>query len=291
MSLAAGLSPTQKGLAAMILSGLLLTGQDAVVKWLTGGYATGEIMFWRGLLSFLPMSLLIWHLGGIGLLRTGRPGALVMRSVLAALTSLMIVVSFRYLPLADALAIVFFSPILLTALAVPLLGERVGARRWSAVAIGFVGMLLIVRPTGAGVGIAVLAPLSAAFLSTFRDIATRRLGATDPALTILFYSTVLSTLIGLFDMPRGLTPPTLADLGLFLVIGIMWASAHLFAIIALSLAEASALSPLKYLSLVWGTILGFLIWGHVPDAWVVAGAALVVASGLYILHRERLRAN
>jgi drug/metabolite transporter (DMT)-like permease len=289
MSLASTLSASQKGIACVVLSGVLLTSQDAVVKWLTADYTNGEIMFWRGLLCFLPMSLLIWRRGGLATLRSGRPGALFSRAALAALTSLMIVVSFRYLPLADALAIVFFSPILLTALAVPFLGERVGARRWSAVGVGFIGMLLIVRPTGAGIGLAVLAPLAAAFLSAFRDIVTRRLGATDPALTILFYSTVLSTLIGLVDMPRGLVLPALGDLALFLVIGAMWSSAHLFGIMALAYAEASALAPFRYLALVWGAILGFLVFGDVPDRWVVAGAAVVVASGLYILHRERQR--
>ncbi len=287
MSFGNSLSASQKGLAFMVLSGLLLTSQDAVVKWLTADYATGEIMFWRGLLCLLPMSVLIWRSGGVSTLRSARPGALASRSVLAAMTSLMIVVSFRYLPLADALAIVFFSPILLTALAVPMLGERVGARRWSAVGVGFIGMLLIVRPTGAGIGIAMLAPLAAACSSAFRDIVTRRLGATDPAVSILFYSTVLSTSIGLFDMPRGFAPPALADLALFLVIGVMWASAHLFSIMALACAEASAISPFKYLSLVWGAILGFLVFADVPDPWVVSGATLVVASGLYILRRER----
>ena len=283
-------SSMQKGIVCMIGSGILLTGQDAVVKWLTADYATGEIMFWRGLLSFLPMALLIWRAGGPGLLRSQRVGALMSRALLAAGTSLMIVVTFRYLPLADGLAIVFLSPILLTALAVPFLGEQVGPRRWAAVLVGFAGMLLIVRPGGSAVGLAVLAPLAAATLSACRDIVTRRLGPTDHALSILFYSTVFSTLIGLFDMPRGLAPPAVGDLLLFLAIASMWGLAHLLSIMALAYAEASTVSPFKYLSLVWGAILGYLIWGDVPDAWVASGAVLVVASGLYILHRERLRA-
>ena len=289
MTLASSRSGAEKGIACMIGSGILLTGQDAIVKWLTADYSTGEIMFWRGLLSFLPMALLIWRAGGPGLLRSHRPGALLSRALLAAGTSLMIVLSFRFLPLPEALAIVFLSPIILTALAGPTLGEVVGRRRWAAVLVGFLGMLLIVRPGGDGLGLAVLAPLTAALLSACRDVITRRLGPTDHALSILFYSTVLSTLIGLVDMPRGLTPPALADLGLFMAIAAMWGLAHLLSIMALAHAEASAISPFKYLSLVWAVLLGYLVWQHVPDLWITAGASLVVASGLYILHRERVR--
>jgi len=291
MTVAIGRSGGEKGLACMVASGILLTGQDAVVKWLTDDYTTGEIMFWRALLSFLPMALLIWRAGGPGLLRSRRWVALLTRALLAAGTSLTIVLSFRYLALADALAIVFLSPILLTALAAPLLGEYVGPRRWAAVAVGFAGMLLMVRPGGEAVGIAVLAPLAAATLSAVRDIITRHLGPTDHALSILFYSTVFSTLIGVFDMPRGLAPPALGDLALFLAIALMWGLAHLLGIMALAYAEASAVAPFKYLSLVWAALLGYLVWGHVPDLWVSAGAALVVGSGLYILHRERLRSG
>jgi len=287
MALALNASAPTKGLACMVASGLLLTGQDAVVKWLTDDYSTGEIMFWRGLFSFLPMAILIWHAGGPALLRSRRLGTLLLRAVLAAGTSLFIVVSFRYLPLPDALAIVFLSPIILTALAGPLLGERVGPRRWSAVLVGFLGMLLIVRPGVGGIALAVLAPLTAAALSACRDVVTRRLGATDPALSILFYSTLFSTLIGLIDMPRGLAPPAAGDLLLFLAIAAMWGLAHLFGIMALGFAEASAVSPFKYLSLVWAAVLGYLVWGHVPDLWIITGASLVVGSGLYILHRER----
>lgn len=289
VSLAFKASAPAKGLACMIASGLLLTLQDTGVKWLTDDYATGEIMFWRGLFSFLPIGLLIWHAGGPAILRSRRIGALLLRSVLAAGTSLFIVVSFRYLPLPDALAMVFLSPIILTALAGPLLGEQVGARRWSAVLVGFLGMLLIVRPGAGAAGLAVLAPLTAATLSACRDVVTRRLGATDPAISILFYSTIFSTMIGLVDMPRGLTPPATGDLLLFLAIAAMWGTAHLFGIMAFAFAEASAVSPFKYLSLVWAAALAYIVWGHVPDFWIVCGAALVVASGLYILHRERVK--
>ncbi len=289
MTFISTVSASQKGLFCIVASGMLLTSQDAVVKWLTADYSTGEIMFWRGLLSFLPIAGLIWHMGGFGILRSRRPGALLLRSLLAAGTSLMIVVSFRYLPLAEALAVVFLSPVILTALAVPMLKERVGTRRWAAVGVGFAGMLLIVRPTGAGIEIALLAPLSAALLSALRDVVTRRLGATDSATSILFYSLILSTLIGLYDMPRGLTPPALGDIPFFLAIACMWGLAHLLGIMAFTYAEASAISPFKYLALVWAAFLGFLIWGDIPGPWVISGAALVVGSGLYILHRERLR--
>ena len=190
---ASGLNPAQKGIACTIAGGLLLTGQDAITKWLTVDYSTGEIMFWRGLFSFLPVAVLVWHAGRLRSLRPRRPLGVLLRSVLALVNSVLIIVSLRLLPLADALAIVFASPIILTALSVPLLGEPVGPRRWLAVAIGFLGVLLMVRPTGSALQLAALVPLAAAVCSALRDVVTRRLGATDRASTIFFYTLVLAS--------------------------------------------------------------------------------------------------
>ena len=276
-----------KGIGCVVAAGLLMTCQDTTVKWLSGDFATGEIMFWRGLLSFLPLSLLIWWQGGWSRLKTKRPREVGLRAALAALTSLLIVVSLRHLPIADALAIVFVSPLLLTALSSVVLGERVGPRRWVAVAVGFGSVLLMVKPSGEVATLAVLAPLGAALASASRDVVTRRLGATDGATTILFYSMVLSTLVGFFDMPKGLAVPAPGDLAIFLAAGCAWSTAHLFSIMALIYVEASITSPFRYLSLVWAAILGFLVFGDVPDIWLGIGGAFVVASGIYVARRER----
>ncbi len=276
-----------KGIGCVVVSGALMTCQDTTVKWLSSDFATGEIMFWRGLLSFLPLSLLLWWQGGWRRLKTARPKEVGLRAALAALTSLLIIVSLRHLPIADALAIVFVAPLILTALSSLLLGETVGPRRWIAVGIGFCGVLLMIKPSGGVVTIAVLAPLGAALASALRDVVTRRLGATDGASTILFYSMVLATLIGFFDMPNGLTLPAWSDLAIFLATGCAWAAAHLFSIMSLAYVEASITSPFRYLSLVWAAILGYLVFADVPDVWLGIGATLVVASGLYVAQRER----
>ena len=276
-----------KGIGCVVVSGVLMTCQDTTVKWLSSDFATGEIMFWRGLLSFLPLSFLLWWQGGWRRLKTARPKEVGLRAALAALTSLLIIVSLRHLPIADALAIVFVAPLILTALSSLLLGETVGLRRWIAVGIGFCGVLLMIKPSGGVVTIAVLAPLGAALASALRDVVTRRLGTTDGASTILFYSMVLATGIGFFDMPNGLTLPRWGDLAIFLATGYAWAAAHLFSIMSLAYVEASITSPFRYLSLVWAGILGFLVFADVPDIWLGIGATLVVASGLYVAQRER----
>ncbi len=275
------------GIGCAVASGVLMTCQDATVKWLSGDFATGEIMLWRGVSSLLPLGLLIWWQGGWVRLKTRRPREVALRAALAALTSLLIVVSLRHLPIADALAIVFVSPLILTALSSLFLGERVGPGRWVAVAVGFLGVLLMVKPSGQVATLAVLAPLGAAFASAVRDVVTRRLGATDGAVTILFYSIILSTLIGFFDLPQGLRVPSPGDVAIFLALGGVWGAAHLLMIMALAYAEASATSPFRYLVLVWAAILGFLVFGDVPDVWLAAGAGLIAASGLYVARRER----
>lgn len=271
----------------MIGGGFLLTCQDAVTKWLTAEYSTGEIMFWRGLFSFLPLIVLIWYAGGLGVLRPKNVKGVTVRSVLALATSFSIVLSFAYLPLADALAIVFISPVLMTALSVPFLGEHVGMRRWLAVAMGFVGVVIMLRPGGA-IQWAVLIPLAAASFSAIRDIVTRRVGAGDSAVTILFYSVLLATPAGLLDMPQGFRVPAAGDFIYFIGGGIFWGMAHFLQIQAFAFAKVSTVAPFKYLSLVWGVILGFLIWRDVPDQWLLVGSLLVVGSGLYVLHRENV---
>ena len=274
----------------MIAGMFVLTTQDVITKWLTAGYHAGEIMFYRGLFSFLPLALFVWREGGPTCLRTGRPGLMAVRSLLALATSLMIVLSYAALPLADALAIVFASPLIITALSAPLLGESVGPRRWAAVAVGFMGVLLLTRPGPAGIALTALIPLSAALFSALRDLVTRRLGAQDSSTTILFYSQLVSTVGVAPSMVsnHGLPPP--GDLALLLASGIMVTLAHYLIIQAFRFAPAATVAPFRYLALVWAMIAGFVIWRDVPDAWALGGSCLIVGSGLYMLQREARRA-
>ena len=274
----------------MIVSTLVLTIQDAIAKWLTADFHAGEILFYRGIFTFIPIVILVAWAGNWRVLISRDLKGTLIRAGLGAATSIFVVLSFVYLPLATALAIIFLNPIILTALSVPMLGERVGWQRWVAVLIGFAGVLIMVRPSGGGVPFFYIFPLVTALLASLRDVATRRLRGTDNSLSILFYSMLVAILAGGASLPvLGSHWPGLFDWGLLAAAGILAAVAHLLIIQALLLAPAGTVAPFRYLSLVWAVVIGYGVWGDVPDQWKLAGAALVVGAGLFILHRELKR--
>lgn len=275
-----------KGILLMVGGGFVLTFHDAVMKWLTEGYSAGEITFYRGLFGLVPLAFFAWREGGVRCLRTRRPGAQALRAGFMVGSAFLFVVSLSLMPLADATALSFTGPLFLTALAQPLLGERVDWRRWAAVAVGFAGVVLMMRPSGAGLDLVVLVPVASALLAAFRDVFTRRLVSSESPTAILFYTTLAMIAGGWAMVGGGWTPLVAADAALFLLIGIMFNFAHYLYIIAFRLAEVAVVAPFKYASLLWATLLGYFVWNQLPDAYVVAGSTLVVAAGLYILDRE-----
>ena len=281
------LSEGVKGACCMIVGTLLLTTQDAITKWMTSNYHAGEILFYRGIFTFLPIIALVIWAGTLGSLKTKSLKNTLFRAVLGSATSVFVILSFAHLPLATALAIIFLSPIMLTALSIPMLGEQVGWRRWCAVLVGFCGMLLIIQPGQGGEWLYFLIPLFTAFLVTMRDIVTRGMKGGDSSLSILFYSMFVALLTGAASLPiYGMNWPNLDDLMLFAASGIMVSLSHLLIIQALLFAPGATVAPFKYLSLVYAAGIGYVVWGDVPNLWKVVGAVLVVLAGLFILHRE-----
>ena len=273
----------------MIASGGLISANDAVVKWLTTGLPAGEIMFFRSLFMMIPMGLLAWRFGGSGALRVRNVPGQLLRGAMAVASAFFFVGALAFLPLADAIAISFASPLFITALARPLLGERVGWRRWAAVVAGFAGVLVMIRPTGEAANWAALLPLGAALSGALRDLMTRRISATETSVSMLCVSAVLITLAGLSSLPLGWQVPGAADLGLLAVAGFLIGGAQYLAIEAFRHAEATLVAPFKYTSLLWGVLLGFVVWGDLPDRWMIAGAVPVIGGGLYIWYREARR--
>ena len=281
------LSDGAKGAYCMIVGSLLLTSQDAITKWMTSSYHAGEILFYRGIFTFIPIIFLVSWAGDIKLLRTRSFNSTFLRAVLGSATSVFVVLSFTYLPLATALAIIFLSPIMLTALSVPILGEKVGWRRWGAVFVGFCGVLLIIQPGQGGVWLYFLIPLFTALLATMRDIVTRQMKGGDTSLSILFYSMIVAVLTGGISLPVfGFSLPNWNDVILFFAAGMMVSVSHLLIIQALLFAPGTTVAPFKYLSLVYAAVIGYIVWGDVPNIGKIMGAALVVLAGLFILHRE-----
>ena len=280
------------GIACMVAGSALLTLNDGTVKWLSAEYPIGEIMALRGLFVFLPIALIARRRGGLRALEIRNLGAQGARAALTMLSTVFYLTALAVMPIADTVAITFAGPLFLTLLAGPLLGEKVGWRRWSAVIIGFIGVVVMVRPGSEALPLVALLPVGAALMGALRDIITRRitsdLATAESSVAILCFTTLVVILGGLLTLPFGWRLPTLIDLGLMALSGLLIGAAHYLLIEAFRYAEAGLIAPFKYLSIVWAVIFGYLAWGDIPDRWIVIGAGLVIASGLYIFHRETL---
>jgi drug/metabolite transporter (DMT)-like permease len=265
----------------------LFSIQDVVVKWLTADYPVMQILGIRSAVMLLPAFVILRFSGGLAALRTRRPGGHLLRCMLHLSTFLAYYFALSRLPLAEVAAIAFSAPLIMTALSQPLLGERVGLHRWSAVLIGFLGVLLMVQPSGqAAVDWAALAVLGASFGYALMMIQTRRLGSSEPGAVILVYAATFLTLAWVVTLPFQWVAPDVEDLMLLVGLGLLGGLAHFGLIQAYRLAPVFIVSPFDYTHLVWAMAFGFLIWGDVPALATLAGAALVMASGLYILARE-----
>lgn len=280
-----------RGIALTVLGGAFLTMNDAVLKWLTSDYPVGQLLFMRGIFVFLPIAFLTWRAGGFDVLRINRFRHQATRSGFAFASGFLFITGISFLPLADAIAITFAGPLFITALAPSMLGETVGWRRWAAVFIGFAGVLVMIRPSGEAIQLAALLPLAASLAGAFRDLTTRKIATSETSMSILWFTTATVMLGGLCTLPWGWSPLAFEDLGLMALSGLLVGTAHYCLIDRFRWAGAALLAPFKYVSMVWAVILGFVLWGDLPDAWTLSGAAVVIGGGLYIIRRESLQKN
>ncbi len=264
----------------------LLTLNDAILKALSERYPIGQMLFLRGLFVFVPIAILAWRAGGRRSLRVRNVGGQLARALLTISSTFLFVTGLSLMPLADAIAIVIAGPLFVTALARPVLHEHVGWRRWLAVGVGLAGVLIMLRPGTSALRWAALFPLVGAFMGAMRDVVTRELCASDSSTAILCFTTVAVTVGGLLTWPLGWQVLETRDLLAFAASGMLLGAAHFLLIETFRFAQAALVAPFKFTNLVWAVLFGFLIWGDLPDRWVVLGASIVVASGLYILHRE-----
>lgn len=279
------------GIACMICGGALLTLNDAILKLLVSAYPAGELLFLRNVFMLAMIVAFAWYRGWLGRLKPRNLRGQMARAAMLIASAYLFVIGLKYLPLADAVAITFTGPLFITALAAPMLGETVGWRRWAAVAVGFLGMVVMLRPTAGVVQWVALWALGASLAGALRDLLTRRLSATETSLSILTVSAVAVLLAGLASAPFGWPVPTWRDLALLALAGAILFAAHFLLIETFRLAEAAVVAPFKYANILFGTLFGYLLFGQLPDEWTVAGATVIAGSGLYILHRETRRAR
>lgn len=283
--LAYGVGAILFGMAAMVV-------MDATAKWLGAGYPIGQVVFFRNLFGLLPVLFVIWRSGGWATLRSARPGLHLVRAAAVLVAIFSFFFSLRFLSLAEATAIAFVAPLFVTGLSVPLLGERVGVRRWAAVIAGFGGVLVMLRPGAGAFQVAALLPALAALGYAVGMLVSRRLSRHDSNAAIMFHSTVIAIVFSGLLLPFGWRTPDLADFGLFALMGLVGGIGLYFMTIGYRSAPAAVIAPFEYSALLWAVALGWLVWRELPEERVWLGAAVIIASGLYILQREaRLARN
>lgn len=273
------------GAAWMLVGASCIAIVDGIAKYLAPTI-NGVQVVWGYVgasLIFLLAVMLARGESPIALARTRRPLLQVIRAATLVCSLSALFVSLRYLPLAVATTVSFTAPLIIAALSGPILGERVGVARWLAVMVGMIGACLVVRPGSDVFHWASLVTLLGAFFFALFNIATRVLGRFDRPLTTVLYTFVISTTLVSFAMPMVWVTPTIEQWLLFAVSGLLGFVAHFSMARSLVLADASAMAPLQYVRLLWAIGIGLVIFNHVPDAWTLAGGALIVASGIYVV--------
>ncbi len=274
------------GIILMCAGVACLTINDAFAKTLTETYSPLQILFLRNVIA-LPFAILIAvRMGGTAALRSHRPMAHLMRTVLWIGATIMFFTSIMYLGLAEATALIFVAPLFITAISAMFLGEQVGWRRWLAVLAGFAGVLVVVRPGTSAFQPVSLLPVATAFVYALLMLSARLVDSRESVWTLLLYLTGGGALLSTFIVPLVWQPVHLEDLWLFTAIAVFGTAGITMITQAFRLAPAVVIAPLDYTALIWATALGWLIWNEVPDTATFLGAAIIISSGVFTILRE-----
>lgn len=275
-----------RGILFMLSSGAIFAFTDALAKVLVGTYPPGQMLCLRTIFVLISIVVMVRLRGGIGSVRIVNWKGQVLRGLLMTGTSLTFLLALKDAPLADLFALLFVSPLILTVLAPYFLGERVGWRRRVAVGVGFCGTLLIVQPTGEVPFSALMLGLAVPFILSFSDIVTRRLSRTETANGMMLFSNIVMAAAGVALLPFGWVPLEWNGLLILAAMGTLQGVAQYFLIYAFIHGEAVLITPFRYFMLIWVSIFGYFMFGDIPRMETVIGAAIVIAAGLYIFHRE-----
>jgi len=273
------------GIAWMLLTMLLFVSMDVCAKYLVQTYHVAQVVWAR---YFFHMMLLVIVLAPRirTLAITGHLKLQLFRSLLLLGTTLAFFTGLRFVELADASAIMLASPIVVTALSMPILKEHVGIRRWVSVIIGCIGALVIIRPGTGMMQMASLFPLAAAMFFGMYQISTRFLSHSESILTTLLYTAVIGAIVMTVAVPFFWQTPTTFDWMVMVLLAVFGGLGHFTMIKALTIAPAATIVPFTYSNLIWATLFGFIFFNDLPDQLTIIGASIIVSSGLYIFHRE-----
>ena len=282
-------NPALRGILLMFIALGVFTLMDTIGKYLSHWYPVPGIVWARYAINVLMLlAFLAWR-GELRYVRTARPAIQVARGLLLGMATLLYFTALSRMPLAEASAIAFVLPLFVAVLAVPMLGERLHAPRLIAILVGLVGALVIVRPGSAAFTVYALLPLGMALLNALYQILTRKVAGVEPALTSLFYGSLVGAVVFAPVLPFAWqTPQDPWHWALLLLLGLLATVGHFILIRAFEYAPATLLAPFVYTQLLWTLLVGYLVFGDFPDGQSLVGMAIIVGAGLYLVARQRL---
>jgi drug/metabolite transporter (DMT)-like permease len=280
---------TLRGISLVMTAVLLFSSMDTAAKHVLRSYPLPPLIWARYAVHLIFMLVLLWPRMGAALVRTAHPGLQVLRGLLLVVSTGFFYLSLTFLPLAEAAAITFVGPVLTTALSGPLLGERVTRRQWLAVSLGFIGVLIIVRPGGGLLQPSAIFPLCCAVAFSLYQIITRKIVGREHPLTTLFYTALVGAVITSLALPLTWQTPTLPQVPLIVVIGLLGGFGHFLLIRAVEHASPTTLAPFIYVQLIFSTVLAFLAFGEFPNSGSLLGMLVIVSAGMLAVDWRRMR--
>ncbi len=280
-----------RGIGYTCIGVALMGVMSALIKYLGTevDYSVVQILFFRQAFALIPVLFLVWKSGGPSILKPVNVPGQITRALVGFAATLATFLALTILPLASAVALMFAAPLFITALSVPFLKEKVGVHRWGAVLVGFAGVIIVTNPGQGMLEIAALIALLAALLQAIAMIAIRHLSRTDHSLAIVFWFTVVGIVGAGVMLPFAWVTPAPHEWILLVAMGVAGGLGQVFMTLGFKNAPASVAGPFNYTSIIWATLFGYFVFAEVPTLNVLLGAAIVIASGLYIVHRERVR--
>jgi S-adenosylmethionine uptake transporter len=275
-----------RGALMALLAFAIFATHDVVVKTLGGIYSPVQIIFFSVLLGFPLITLMLMSDRTDGNLRPRHPWWTLVRTVSAVITGLSAFYAFSVLPLAQTYAILFATPLLITLLAIPLLGEKVGIRRGLAVLVGLIGVMIVLRPGQADLGLGHLSALMAAVFASLASVIVRKIGQDERSVVLLLYPMVANFVVLGLALPFVYRPMPVEHLGMIGIIASFGFVATLLTIMAYRTAEAVIVAPMQYSQIIWAAFYGVIFFNEKPDLYTAVGAAVIIASGIYIVLRE-----
>ena len=278
-------SPGRSGRFALLAFGTYAT-HDVIVKTLGSTYSVFQIIFFSVLFGFIPVVMMVMADKSEANLRPRNLGLVAARATMSIVSMVCVFYAFTVLPLAETYALLFATPLLITALSVPLLGEVVRLRRWIAVVVGLVGVVIVLRPGITPISLGHIAALVAALFGALSAIIIRRVGATERSAVLILYPMLANMIVMAMILPWVYRPMPGLDLGLMASIGFLVTIAQVLSIAAYKNAPAAFVAPFQYSQIIWAIPFGFVFFAEIPDIWVGVGASIIVASGLFVVWRE-----